>query len=301
MRIHSPLILDKVFSLPYTLNPALLANGLLNPLWKGSGAYSISAGKIINTPTLGDELVTNGDMGSATGWSLGAGWSIGSGIATAVTAAILSRAVFTSGLYKCQFDMLSRTAGNLLLAIGGTGYHGSLYRSTVATHYGTGLHAGDSGFYLVGQGLYSGTIDNASAKAPTISTTIKYINCHTPLVDVAADWTLISGTISGVVACVDSTGANGVYAWHDGSATVFLMKRVAETWTSLLAVSVAYVAGATVRIKRTATSTFQLFYNGVQRGADQTVSDATITINNNFGLFSTHAANTCSSVSLLKV
>ena len=54
--------------------------------WSGStGTWSITSNKAGNTQSLGSELLTNGDMSSSTGWTLGTGWSIGSGVATTST------------------------------------------------------------------------------------------------------------------------------------------------------------------------------------------------------------------------
>ena len=60
--------------------------------------------------------------------------------------------------------------------------------------------------------------------------------------------------------------------------TIFLEKVVAGTKTNLLAVSTTYVEGAPLKIIKS-TTTYQVFYNGVQVGADQTIEDAGI-VNN---------------------
>ena len=86
---------------------------------------------------------------------------------------------------------------------------------------------------------------------------------------------------------------NCLIARHNGVKAV-LEKVVGTTRTNLVSQTVTYVAGATVQIRRLINSnTFQLWYNGVQVGVDQTVSDAEIIGNTYFGLFSTHVSNLC--------
>lgn len=93
--------------------------------------------------------------------------------------------------------------------------------------------------------------------------------------------------MGGVAARIDNPLApqNGLYAYHDG-AQVFLDKQVAGVWTNLLAVTAAYAAGAYVEIRCNGTSV-ELYYGGTQRGATQTVSDATVISNLWFSRFAT--------------
>lgn len=94
------------------------------------------------------------------------------------------------------------------------------------------------------------------------------------------------GQLSGLVLCLDSvaTHLNCLIAYHDG-VNVYLDKQVNGTWTNLLKVAATW--GSTKQLKVTKSgTTVKLFYDGIQCGADQTVSDAG-TINNTLhGLFS---------------
>jgi hypothetical protein len=85
--------------------------------------------------------------------------------------------------------------------------------------------------------------------------------------------------------------------YHRGDGKVYLDKYVGGTRTNLIATTAAYVAGATVRVVKNGT-TYQLFYNNVQIGTDQTISDAGIISNTIHGLFSTYSGNTLDTVTI---
>jgi hypothetical protein len=112
--------------------------------------------------------------------------------------------------------------------------------------------------------------------------------------------TLTSGIQSGVVALLDSASSPQSFlnAYHDGTG-VTLDKCVAGICTNVVPrVTVAFVANAQIEIRRPSGNTFQLWYNGVQRGTDQTVADTSIINNTRYGLFSTHSGGTFSEFSL---
>ena len=88
--------------------------------WFQTNSIDFSTGAT-NPPTTGDELVTNGDFSSSTGWSLGAGWTISGGTLnwsgsynttffTAVTAA------FVAGrYYEVTLTVSGNTSGNVIV------------------------------------------------------------------------------------------------------------------------------------------------------------------------------------------
>lgn len=78
-----------------------------------------------------ENLITNGDFASGTGWTVGAAWSIGSGVAHAVGVGLpgsnLTKTIdstITAGYYLVQFDLLNVDLGTttLYVTIGGTQY-----------------------------------------------------------------------------------------------------------------------------------------------------------------------------------
>jgi hypothetical protein len=110
---------------------------------------------------------------------------------------------------------------------------------------------------------------------------------------------IVRGTRAGVVCNLDSASspANFVLASHSGTNAI-LEKCVAGTYTTLISITATYVAGAFVEVRRIAgTNTWQLWYNGVQRGTDQTISDAGIVSNTLHGYFNSYAGNEVSGFS----
>ena len=135
--------------------------------------------------------------------------------------------------------------------------------------------------------------DDVSAKIITLPTTLATITSPTPTQTAAAKiHTLTTGTQAGVVSLLDSASnpKNFLIGYHDGT-NVKLDKCVAGTYTSLISTAVSFSSNAQIEIRRPSGNTFQLWYNGSQRGTDQTVSDASIISNTIYGMFSTYEGN----------
>lgn len=95
----------------------------------------------------------------------------------------------------------------------------------------------------------------------------------------------------GVISNADSTTpTNYLRAYYNGTQFK-LDKIVGGVTTNLITSAGSFVANALIEINRTALTTFQLKYNGVQIGTNQTVSDVAIWFGNRYGLYSTNAAN----------
>jgi hypothetical protein len=116
-----------------------------------------------------DEMMTNGDFASATGWTQGTGWSIAAGVATATagTASDLSKPVaFTAGkVYTVTFTV-TRTAGSLVFKTnGGTLGDTSAAISAAGTYTRTfQAPAGSTAILFSKDATFAGTIDNVSVK-----------------------------------------------------------------------------------------------------------------------------------------
>lgn len=95
----------------------------------------------------------------------------------------------------------------------------------------------------------------------------------------------------GIISNADSTTpTNYLKAYYNGTQ-VKLDKVVAGVTTNLISSITSFVADALIEIVRTGQATFQLKYNGVQIGTNQTVNDAAIQSAGRSGLYSTNSAN----------
>jgi hypothetical protein len=124
-------------------------------------------------PTLGPELVTNGDFSQGgTGWQVNAGWSItgGAAVGAATNASLLGGGVtpVAGRTYRVDFDVVSYTSGFLYITVGGN-FSGS------AILTGAAMAPGRKSVYVVSEsspargvefygGAIAATIDNISVR-----------------------------------------------------------------------------------------------------------------------------------------
>lgn len=275
------------FSDPYAVDGPL-ANG-----WLHNGTWTVAAGKAVNTPTLGAELIVNGGFDSDTVWTKEANWTIGSGAAAKSAGAnnSIGQTVLTIGQwYRCVWTLVTYTGGSSFQARFGPSVT-SVARAVAAT-YTDSLRALGTTAFINGGSAAAGTIDNVSAKALTLSTLFATKDFGRAAVDASVEATIVSGNRCGLVLNLDSISspANFVIADHNG-VTARLTKCVAGTYTELISTAATYSAGAPLRVVRTAPTTYQLWYNGTQVGTDQTIADAGIVNNTLHGMFNTYESN----------
>lgn len=134
--------------------------------------------------------------------------------------------------------------------------------------------------------------DNLQLQTLTLSTL--FASLESSVADILIDIDIAvdpAGTQAGVVMNLDdvATPANFVIAYHDGTNAI-LEKCVAGTYTGVISAAAAFSADATLRVIKDGTS-YSLYWNNVQVGTTQTISDAGIVDNTIHGMFSTLAAN----------
>ena len=300
-----------------------LFGGASNP-WKGATWALDGSGRAYNVPTLGSELLTNGGFGSDTaGWTSGnsailssvAGGASGNalrvenGIAN-VGWAYQSASVASGSWLQFAFSHKNNsTSGIVRLATTFDGsdmaapssFSDANWTSRVLT--ARSLSASTFVRLAIGTTTLAATTlyDSVSLTAIPLPTTLATIAGTTPTQTAAARIrTLTSGTQAGVVSLLDSASnpQNGLFAYHDGTG-VTLDKVVNGVWTNIVPrVTVAFSSLAQIEIRRPSGNTFQLWYDGSQRGSNVTVSDAGIINNTLYGLFSTYEGNLFSEFSL---
>lgn len=285
------------------------AGGTGTSVWRG-GEFGDKVSGITITPTVGADLLTNGDFSAWTGDDPD-GWTVVGEVASDPMVTEVSGAarfyssatsnnpqltqwpnLGTSNWYLGTLTISAYVSGSVDFRDGGGGW-----KSTGRTAAGTFTHAkrATNGFV----GLIAGgaptdlTIDTASVKQITIA------SCFSNTFSAPADLTVQADIAStpanyaaGVVARLDSTTtpANYLLAYHDGTNAV-LEKYVAGTVTSLISSSAAFSAGATLKVICNGANV-ELWYNGSQVGATQTVGDAGILSNTIHGAFATDASIT---------
>ena len=257
--------------------------------WTGA-TWAVSGGVLKNTPTLGSELISNGNFASDTVWSKGTGWTIAAGVATKAPGAAsqLTQNILTTGLwYRADWEITAYTAGTFAPMFGAIG----AAKAAIGTYSDTGrATAAQAGARAVNT-TSDGSVDNISYKALTLSTLFRTSDLTKADVFASVAVTLTAGTQAGLVINLDSTGspANFVIIYHNGTQVV-ADKCVAGTYTNLIASTVTYVAGATLTVQRRGNA-LRVYYNNALVGTEQTVSDAGIVSNTRHGTFSTYALN----------
>lgn len=288
-----------------------------------SGVWVVSSNAAIGTPTLGSELLTNGNMETGdppTSWSAGTGTTLdgiaderagGSGaqsMAVIRSAAGSATPVANSGnittvadtwyLMDAWIKNIDATSGRLdfMNASWGTDFNSSTVTDTIWTRtQATGRASSTTSRARCRAAatvdLQSVRFDDFSFKALTLSSLFATLDANVADGIFEVNVTLISGTQAGLVLNLDSASspANFVLAYHDGT-NAKLEKCVAGTYTTLVNAAASYAAAATLRVVKVGTS-YRLYYNGAAVGTAQTISDGSIATTTRHGLFSTYSSN----------
>lgn len=281
-----------------------LGSGGGNVAWVPNTSYTV----VVPNPSLGSELVTNGTFNTdISGWVT---HTTGFEEETLEWQSGTLHAVNTSGGGYVSSPTFATTVGKwYFISFGLVLNSGTAPRFTIATTtsgsiagslgYTTGIvgasriiNNSNNRFFIFGAENHNYNLDNVSVKEMTLSSLLSsattysstdYVTRCTP--------TLTVGTQAGVAVQIDneSNPQNGVFLYHDGT-NLKLDKLVSNTWTNLISSAVTYVSGAVLGIKKNG-NVYQAFYNGVQVGADQTITDASVVSGTKHCLFSTYAAN----------
>lgn len=299
--------------LPYSIDFTTESDGALPSPWSGA-TWAITSGAALVVPTLGSELVSNGNMETGdppTGWQTSGLISSVSDERTGGSGASSLEFNNNGGGFKISWQ-------DVTVPIGAWLYLSSWCRRTQSNR-GVAVYMMDSSFTsLLNVDITTTAWNNilASLRAPTTTmrpvfrgdgntdsighgddVSLKVITPATMLSTIhgvastnktiGANWTFPNYTQGGVIAALDSPSAPlyfviGYYDRATGKAV--LEKCVNGTYTTLINTTAGYSANAEVKVIKTGT-TYQLWYNNVQIGTDQTVSD--VGNGEYFGLFGT--------------
>ena len=286
-------------------------------LSNAGGTWSVSGGKAINTPSVGAEVLTNGDFSSWTGdnpdgWTVvgesgsdpevsevGSGEShggTGTGSANLYTSAGTSMGIrqytLTLGTwYRAVVNVSAFSGGGL-----------RLIDNTTATDWGTVTTTGTKTlvqraktafeFNLFRLNAINITVDDVSLKALTLSEllTLSNLSCA----DVYAGVAITKSNTyvqAGLALNWDSASSptNGLIVYLSGG-NIYVDKCVAGTWTNVSNTAYTYSAGARLVCTMNAGA-LRVYYNGALI-TTATIVDAGILTGQLHGLFSSDASNT---------
>jgi hypothetical protein len=276
----------------------------------------VDGGLSAPAPSLGSELLTNGDMeigDPPTGWtpnssSLSASVDSHSGSQSIQVLAdsgqngraIQNIPVVSNNAWYMATVWAKRTAGvnSIYLNIPSNVFPGDKIRSedpAVWSQIFKSFRTTGTSIGFYNQAYYDNTAlyDDASVKPLVLSSLFSTTTEATVNKVVSTDVTLTPGTQAGVVLNLDSeeNPQNFVIAYHDGT-NLIVEKCVNGTYTTLMSGAKTMVDGAVIRVAKNGNK-YLASYNGDPTG-EVTVTDASIVDNTLYGLFSTYSGNTFS-------
>lgn len=296
---------------------SLLYPIISNP-WQHNGTWALGDSGWVNTPTLGSELLTDGELENwnsatdLTNWAetvagtstINQETSVIHGGTSAIrfdvdassNSAFVTQGSVTIGTWISLSAWLKASGGSPFVSIGAALSANQIQLGPLTTSYvqkfGT-VRIASTNAFIISRGNNSSSLslysDDVSIKAATLNTLFVVRTGQVA----SARTTLITATQAGIIAKLNSltSPTDCIIGYHDGTNAVML-KLVSGTYTQLISTAATYVAGALIELKNPTGDIWQLFYNGTQRGTNQTIADASIVSGILAGGFSTHLGNT---------
>jgi len=260
--------------------------------WYGP-TWTLAGGVWTNTPTLGNELISDNGFDDPGSWIKEFGWAVAdsaaSKIATEIAATVAQDILANSMWYQLRCSITSCSSGAVYW------YVGNFSSDSVNTpgEYTVTNRASSVRLGVFGIDTFVGTVDNMFCGQ--IQTQSLFRTRLFPSSLGTAKAKLVNspeGTQVGVCMGMNSHTAPtyGVLAYHNG--TNIKLEYVSNgTWTTSINTTVAFSANAYIEIRHTAATTYQLWYSESQVGSDVTINDATINNSLRHGMFSTYSVN----------
>jgi len=315
-----PVLMGGGFRVPYTIDFTELSDGALPPGLTGA-TWAISSGAAINTPTLGNELILDGDIETAI-----AGKWYDNGTATTFEqsseqahSGTYSLKTISDALNEGPRQVLSVAQWNWYSIQGWVWLTSGSFRlgdqnGRIVNPPNVDAPTGEwgkwiqTGWAAVAGNIYAGAlsrtavsqfyIDDFSWKQITVPATMAASLPHSQTSNVIAS---ITATIApyawiGLWICQDEAKTNGIMALSNGVQAA-LLKMVDGTLSQVI-VPTAAAIGAGLEVRKSG-STVKLFSNSIQVGTDQTISDTSIIGNTIHGPMNTHPDNKLLTLSVL--
>ncbi len=321
--LYLPVLLSTGLPLPFSIT---FSGASVPPQFSGAN-LSMSGGKLLITPTQSANLILNPTFTTWTGgnpnsWSnnesvptteisqVGTGeghGGAGSGMCNLYsvdgTWVALWQVVLTAGAWHyANFGIDTVVTGGLSLVDSGSVLLQDYTTTGSKNLFFVSLGGDVTGRFDIRRKIGAAadvTFDNVVVKSLTASTMLaKGLRKSRANAIVKAAWSITADQPAGVMARLDSATSpqNFLLALHDRT-NAKLYKCVNGTYTQLISQAAAYAAYANVEIRCNGT-TVQLYYNDVQIGSDQTVSDTSILYNRLHLPWSTSTGCLCGSFSI---
>ena len=288
---------SRVFASPLSLpfvDTFTRGDGAIDSPWLGGTNWSIVNNQIVNTPVPDADVIINGGFTADTDWTKAAAWTIAGGVAvhTPGSGGSISESVGVSG----NFYLATMTCGTYV-----AGSHNILYGSSNigpsrgATGTFTETNQADAATLGIGAGsTLNANFDNISFLPLPMSQLLNLIIFSESNGTAQVNITRTDGFQGGVAMNWDSptyprNGVIGMISHISANVTCRLVKFVDGAVTLVKNGIVTYVAGAALRIVKSAT-TYQMFYNNIQVSTNGTINDTGIVNNKYHGIFSTNSA-----------
>ena len=331
MRLNPLLFLRRGGVFEYSIDFSTLGDGPLPDDFETNAAWAVSSGVAVGTPVEGSELLTDGGLEN---WDDATHLTSWIEEIAGTSTINREDAVINGGTYSARLDIdasnsqakiyqtPSLSIGDWFVsraymrATGGranienvnqipsnhTGYPPvgswlewdatSIKDTTAGFKVAIGRHAASS------QSIY---IDDVSVKKLTLTSLLACVNAKTSDVTVKANWTVLTKVSAGIIMNVDdpSNPQNYVALFVDqqtgdgSAATLKLVKVVSNAVTQVASIAITYGDDDSIELRKSGTS-YDVYYNGSQVGATQTISDAGIIGNGYHGLLSANGGCTCS-------
>mgnify|MGYP001496566627 CR=1 FL=1 len=294
--------------------------------WQSGGTtWSVSGGKAVNTPTVGDTSLW--DAGADTFESGIYGWvkygnntvendngklkityvDHGYGAKNSlVEAGDLTEPLTIGQWYMFTADMMTAKTGQgdaFYISDGSTTINLAWVTSNTMTPYNISFRAlsANGDFAYIGE-MSAGDvfyIDNISLKPLTLSELVNTVQTSTQdvIATINTPTLQVTGVWGGVALNVDSaTNPQNMVIGLTNTYRATLTKMVNGVWTEVISGKIKWVSNAELRVIKDGT-TYRLYYNNLLVGT-ATISDESIINNTRHGLFSTDAANTLDNFTL---
>jgi hypothetical protein len=298
------------------LNFAAYPDGIL-PFPLVGGTWAMLGGKAVNTPTLGLEMLSNGNMEVITGWvdngssvvfqrsneKAHTGTYSLKDISDAVNEGPIQNKAIVQWAWYSITGYVWLTSGSFRLG----DENGRIVNpQTIAAPTGSWIKMIHTGWASVAGNAFVGAVSRTAAsqfyldditwKRITESTLAASAVFSSSNVIARMTATIAPNAWIGIWICQDAAKLNGIVACHNG-AQVALLKQVNGVWSELIAPTVAAI-GTGIEVRKSGT-TVKLFCNGIQISTDKTVNDLSIVNNKIHGPMSTHPDNQLLTFSVL--